>query len=60
MTNTDLLLNIIENIDSGNFDDAHDDAFDLPNKPGRKIQLAIQTDRISEARCIANMSLGRI
>ena len=60
MNNTNLLMNIIESLKSGDYDDAHDDAYYLPTKTGRKIQLAIQTGRYSDALTIADLALGNI
>ena len=60
MTNTNLLLSIIKNIETGSYDDAHDDAYCLPTKVGRKIQLAIQTNRDKDALLIARLAIGNI
>ena len=60
MSNTQILLSIIDSVKQGDFDAAHDDAYYLPTKVGRKIQLAIQTGRTSDALCIADRALGNI
>jgi len=58
MNNTNLLISIIQDIKHKNYDAAHDDASFLPTKISRKIQLAIQTGRYSDALTIADRALG--
>lgn len=57
---TRILLSIIESINAGNYDEAHDDAALLDNvKLQRDIQTNLQCGRPSTALYVADTAIGR-